>query len=253
MLIASNWDLSLQYNGTTHQDFLSIWILRKLVNNQLWLPTTILVESIVVPIITETPPSWLYWGWPLVAGVPSVWSLPSHRQHDHPGLSPARPRAEDQLPRPPHVTHILPPLHHIYSLLLLVSTKLQRAYIYLLCFRLLYFYLKRRKPCSRCSCSEVSPPQVPKFRGFPPTSPRYVWTVESDPVYEDIIDVKNKVNTEERTVANSTKPPHSESEKKSSIQYGVITAKEVAKFVPCSEVIIRRWHWTVSEMIEIEI
>ena len=64
--------------------------------------------------------------------------------------------------------------------------------------------------------------------------------MESDPVYEDIIDVKNKVNREERTVSNITKTPHSESVKKSSVQYGVITAKEVAKFVPCSEVIIRR-------------
>ena len=108
----------------------------------------------------------------------------------------------------------------------------------LLCSRLVYFYVKSKKTCQSCSCSEVSPAQIHKYKSFPPASPRHVWTVERDPIYEDIIDVKNKVNSGESSVSNISKL--SQQEKKSSVQYGVITAKEVAKFVPVSEVIIRR-------------
>ena len=71
-------------------------------------------------------------------------------------------------------------------------------------------------------------------------SPSYVWTVGKDPIYEDIIEVKNKVESKEQYQSNISRRSDHDIEKKSSVQYGVITAKEVAKFVPCSSVVIRR-------------
>ena len=81
-----------------------------------------------------------------------------------------------------------------------------------------------------------------KSKTFLPQPPDCVWTVEQDPIYEDILDLKNKRNNATVTSGaglNNQTSSH-EVRKKSSVQYGVITAKEVAKFVPCSDIVIRR-------------
>ena len=80
--------------------------------------------------------------------------------------------------------------------------------------------------------------------------------MENDPIYEDITEVKKKIEragtkiTKETTKAvkteGSTSSLSSLGTMKSSpsvssnVQYGMITAKEVAKFVPCTDVNIRR-------------
>ena len=125
---------------------------------------------------------------------------------------------------------------------------------YFIISRLAYFFVQRKKPCrNNCSCRSVASEtqfsknsKSPTF--LPPSaSPNYVWTVEQDPIYEDILDLKNPSNATVTSggapVKNNNKPSSHEVRKKSSVQYGVITAKEVAKFVP-SEIVIRRWHWT---------
>ena len=75
--------------------------------------------------------------------------------------------------------------------------------------------------------------------------PKHIWTVESDPIYEDISEVKKKaVQSDSKDSRESKrKVPTSQSSSSiaSTVQYGVITAKEVAKFVPCTDVNIRRW------------
>ena len=106
-----------------------------------------------------------------------------------------------------------------------------------------------------------------------PTSQRYlsqpktVWTVpleasldkaldssltKTDPIYEDISEVKRKISdtskTKDNTVDNCKEVVTSSQGSKmkqspsssSSVLYGVITAKEVARFVPCNNVDIGR-------------
>merc|ERR1711997_1033485 len=66
------------------------------------------------------------------------------------------------------------------------------------CFILLvYFLVQKKKTCSsNCSCRSVaSETQISKKS----PSANYVWTVEQDPIYEDILDLKNQSNT---TVTN---------------------------------------------------
>ena len=78
--------------------------------------------------------------------------------------------------------------------------------------------------------------------------PKYVWTVENDPIYEDITEVKRKIvsKSEHETKAKQDKSVQktektlTPSPSTSTVQYGVITAKEVAKFVPCTDINIGR-------------
>ena len=113
--------------------------------------------------------------------------------------------------------------------------------------RLVYFLVQKKKTCDshRCSCrsvaSETQTSQHSKFKTFLPPPPNYVWTVEQDPIYEDILDLKTQSNNATMPVTSGTafnnKTSGHEVKQKSSVQYGVITAKEVAKFVPCSEIV----------------
>ena len=81
--------------------------------------------------------------------------------------------------------------------------------------------------------------------------------MESDPIYEDITEVKKKIERGTRITKETTKAVKTEGSLPSSlssslgtmksspsvssnVQYGMITAKEVAKFVPCTDVNIRR-------------
>ena len=117
--------------------------------------------------------------------------------------------------------------------------------MYLLCFRLVHYFVKRKKTCENCRCrSDMNVTQAPISKPRSETllapSPSYVWTVGKDPIYEDIMEVKNKVESKEQYQSNISRRSDHDIEKKSSVQYGVITAKEVAKFVPCSSVVIRR-------------
>ena len=109
--------------------------------------------------------------------------------------------------------------------------------------RLVYFLVQKKKTCrNNCSCRSVaSETQISKKA----PSANYVWTVEQDPIYEDILDLKNQSNptVTRGGAALPNKTSSHEVRKTSSVQYGVITAKEVAKFVPCSDIVIRRWHW----------
>ena len=115
--------------------------------------------------------------------------------------------------------------------------------------RLVYFLVQKKKTCNthRCSCrsvtSETQTFQYSKSKTILPPSPNYVWTVEQDPIYEDILDLKTQSNPTVPVTSGAAlnnKTSSQEMRQKSSVQYGVITAKEVAKFVPCSEIVIRR-------------
>lgn len=140
----------------------------------------------------------------------------------------------------------------IFTLLCILLTGCLVMLVYL-------FAKRRRKPrnddsCS-CKCQEHQSLH-PKLRHqinnpmsshqYVPYShqPKYIWTVESDPIYEDINEVKKKpVGDNNETNTKVTKEPKkslSNSSSMSTVQYGVITAKEVAKFVPCTDINIRR-------------
>ena len=74
--------------------------------------------------------------------------------------------------------------------------------------------------------------------------------MENDPIYEDITEVKKKIErgtnitkdqtTKTQSSISSLGSMKSSPSVSSNVQYGVITAKEVAKFVPCTDVNIRR-------------
>ena len=79
--------------------------------------------------------------------------------------------------------------------------------------------------------------------------------MESDPIYEDITEVKKKIERGTKITKETTKAVKTEHSLpslsslgtmksspsvSSNVQYGMITAKEVAKFVPCTDVNIRR-------------
>ena len=79
--------------------------------------------------------------------------------------------------------------------------------------------------------------------------------MESDPIYEDITEVKKKIERGTKITKETTKAVKTEGSLpslsslgtmksspsvSSNVQYGMITAKEVAKFVPCTDVNIRR-------------
>ena len=74
--------------------------------------------------------------------------------------------------------------------------------------------------------------------------PKNIWTVETDPIYEDISEVKKNVvkseSKDNKDVIRNVPGSQSSSSISSSVQYGVITAKEVARFVPCTGVNIGR-------------
>ena len=120
------------------------------------------------------------------------------------------------------------------------------SYLFLIISRLVYFFLQKKKTCSNnCSCrsvtSETQISKNSKTETFLTPPSNYVWTVEQDPIYEDILDLKNKSNATVTSGGGLNQETSShEVRKKSSVQYGVITAKEVAKFVPCSDIVIRR-------------
>ena len=73
--------------------------------------------------------------------------------------------------------------------------------------------------------------------------------MENDPIYEDITEVKRKsapghsardsASAASVSGSGSLKPSPS-CGSVSSVQYGVITAKEVARYVPCTEATFRR-------------
>ena len=71
--------------------------------------------------------------------------------------------------------------------------------------------------------------------------------MENDPIYEDITEVKRlsapghsaRDSASAASVSGSLKPSPS-CGSVSSVQYGVITAKEVARYVPCTEATFRR-------------
>ena len=71
--------------------------------------------------------------------------------------------------------------------------------------------------------------------------------MENDPIYEDITEVKRKSapSASARDSAASVSgsgslKPSASCGSVSSVQYGVITAKEVARYVPCTEATFRR-------------
>ena len=74
--------------------------------------------------------------------------------------------------------------------------------------------------------------------------PKHIWTVETDPIYEDISEVKKTVVKSEtkdsKEKIRMVQASQSSSSISSNVQYGVITAKEVARFVPCTDVDIGR-------------
>lgn len=134
-------------------------------------------------------------------------------------------------------------------------------------FRLVYIYVQRRNPRihshHKCCHHQSQAPElfinnaVSSHQYLTRTHhPKQIWTVESDPIYEDITEVKKKIErgtkiTKETTKAVKTEhslPSLSSSlgtmksspSVSSNVQYGMITAKEVAKFVPCTDVNIRR-------------
>jgi len=126
--------------------------------------------------------------------------------------------------------------------------------------RLVYLFAKRRRRpkndgSCRCKCQDHSLTQPGSghlinnslsSHQFVPYShqQKYIWTVESDPIYEDIKEVKKKPVSDNNNYTKVTKEPKkslSNSSSMSTVQYGVITAKEVAKFVPCTDINIRRW------------
>jgi len=128
------------------------------------------------------------------------------------------------------------------------------------CFvMLVYLFAKRRRRpkndgSCRCKCQDHSLTQPGSghlinnslsSHQFVPYShqQKYIWTVESDPIYEDIKEVKKKPVSDNNNYTKVTKEPKkslSNSSSMSTVQYGVITAKEVAKFVPCTDINIRR-------------
>ena len=135
-------------------------------------------------------------------------------------------------------------------------------------FRLVYIYVQRRPPrihaAHKCCHHPSQAPElfinnaVSSHQYLTRTHhPKQIWTVENDPIYEDITEVKRKivsggglanmtkettegVKPESRPSPSSLGSMISSPALSSSVQYGLITAKEVAKFVPCTDVNIRR-------------
>ena len=135
-------------------------------------------------------------------------------------------------------------------------------------FRLVYIYVQRRNPRihspHKCCHHQSRAPElfinnaVSSHQYLTRTHhPKQIWTVENDPIYEDITEVKKKIEragtkiTKETTKAVNTEGGSTSSlssvgtmktspSVSSNVQYGMITAKEVAKFVPCTDVNIRR-------------
>ena len=135
-------------------------------------------------------------------------------------------------------------------------------------FRLVYIYVQRRNPRihshHKCCHHQSRAPElfinnaVSSHQYLTRTHhPKQIWTVENDPIYEDITEVKKKIEragtkiTKETTKAVKTEGGSTSSlssletmktspSVSSNVQYGMITAKEVAKFVPCTDVNIRR-------------
>jgi len=131
---------------------------------------------------------------------------------------------------------------------------------------LVYIYIQRRRDPSGQKCCHHSSSNSENFLNISTLSssqhhhqhryssqPKTVWTVpihQTDPIYEDIIEVKRKIDSkpsrddakEVVTDCQGSKMKQSPSSS-SSVMYGVITAKEVARFVPCNNVDIGRWRW----------
>ena len=133
-------------------------------------------------------------------------------------------------------------------------------------FRLVYIYVQRRNPRihshHKCCHHQSQAPElfinnaVSSHQYLTRTHhPKQIWTVESDPIYEDITEVKKKIERGTKITKETTKAVKTEHSLpslsslgtmksspsvSSNVQYGMITAKEVAKFVPCTDVNIRR-------------
>ena len=130
-----------------------------------------------------------------------------------------------------------------------------RSRLNLLCFRLVYLWAQRRNNrvhSSKCCHHPSGRPEhfinnAISSHQFLTHShqPKHIWTVENDPIYEDITEVKRKsalsasARDSSSSVTGSLKPSAS-CGSVSSVQYGVITAKEVARYVPCTEATFRR-------------
>ena len=132
-----------------------------------------------------------------------------------------------------------------------------RSRLNLLCFRLVYLWAQRRNNrvhSSKCCHHQSGRPEhfinnAISSHQFLTHShqPKHIWTVENDPIYEDITEVKRKSapSASARDSAASVSgsgslKPSASCGSVSSVQYGVITAKEVARYVPCTEATFRR-------------
>ena len=179
---------------------------------------------------------------------------------------------QDELPPRPDGRHLHPPVSSADRLCdnvsIIMTQRGQVMHHPLSLFRLVYIYVQRRNPRihshHKCCHHQSRAPElfinnaVSSHQYLTRTHhPKQIWTVEShDPIYEDITEVKKKIERGTNITKETTKAVKSQGSLKSSpsvssnVQYGVITAKEVAKFVPCTDVNIRRWWmwfmWLIS-------
>ena len=177
-----------------------------------------------------------------------------------------------------YVKQSFPPiwkLRHLVLQYLIMTLRGQLVHHPLSLFRLVYIYVQRRNPRihshHKCCHHQSRAPElfinnaVSSHQYLTRTHhPKQIWTVENDPIYEDITEVKMKIEragtkiTKETTKAVKTEGSTSSLSSlgtmktspsvSSNVQYGMITAKEVAKFVPCTDVNIRRW-WMQSKWL----
>ena len=155
-------------------------------------------------------------------------------------------------------------LRHFVLLYLIMTPRGQLVHHPLSLFRLVYIYVQRRNPRihspHKCCHHQSRAPELfinnaVSSHQYPTRThhPKQIWTVENDPIYEDITEVKKKIERAGTKITKETTKTEGSTSSLSSIgtmktspsvssnvQYGMITAKEVAKFVPCTDVNIRR-------------